>query len=316
MRVLVTGVAGNLGGRLARALAGRGVPLAAMPEVDEVLGLDVRRPPEASPKLRFVNHDVALPFPAALAQAPIDAAIHLAFILGPARDELRARRINLGGTESFLAFCEAAGVGHLLYLSSTTVYGARPDNPPLCTEATAPRPHDDYLYSRHKGATEAMFAAYALRHPEAAVTVLRACPILGPGLGNAIAPLARQPLLPRVVGHDPPMQFLHVEDLVAAVLLCLRRRPRGVYNLAGAEPVPYSRVARLLGRRTVPLPSWLLYPLVGLLWRLRLVEGPPAGLAFIRYPWVAATEKLARDVGFTPRYSSREALLAFVEGAG
>ena len=335
MRVLVTGVAGHIGSRLAQALEGE-------PSVNEVIGLDLKAPSAQGSKLRFLQHDVSAPFPAAMAEAGIDAAVHLAFVLDPGHDEARIRRVNIEGTRSFLAFCEAARVAHILYLSSTAVYGARPDNPPLLTEEMHPRPREgpshcvgalalrlrsgqaragwvskeDYFYSRDKATSEAMLNGYAARHPEATVTILRACPVLGPATGNAIAYLSRQPLLPRVAGHDPPMQFLHEEDLVAALLLCLAKRPAGVYNLAGEGAMPYSEVARILGKRTAPVPFWLLYPLVGLLWGLRLADGPPSGLAFIRYPWVAATDKLAREVGFTPRYSSREALLAFARERG
>jgi hypothetical protein len=63
------------------------------------------------------------------------------------------------------------------------------------------------------------------------------------------------------------------------------------------------------------LPAWVLYPLVQALWRLHLQNDSPAcGLDFIRWPWVASAEKLRRETEFAARYTSREALEAFLSG--
>jgi hypothetical protein len=75
----------------------------------------------------------------------------------------------------------------------------------------------------------------------------------------------------------------------------------------------YSDVAREAGRRRVAIPAQVIYPLVGIIWRLGLQRSsPPEGLDYIRYPWVASSEKLKRETGFAFRYTSLEALRAFV----
>jgi nucleoside-diphosphate-sugar epimerase len=69
----------------------------------------------------------------------------------------------------------------------------------------------------------------------------------------------------------------------------------------------------LSGKRLIALPSALLSFIMGLTWRLRLQEeSPPAGLEFIKHPVVLSTEKAERELGFKFRYSSREALAAFL----
>jgi len=112
------------------------------------------------------------------------------------------------------------------------------------------------------------------------------------------------------------MQFIHEEDMTHILMECLRRRLGGIYNVAGEGTIRYSQVAALLGRRLVPLPAFLLYPLTEALWRLRvasLADGPAAGIPFIRYPWVADASKLKRALGIASLRSSREALLAFAQ---
>jgi len=43
-------------------------------------------------------------------------------------------------------------------------------------------------------------------------------------------------------------------------------------------------------------------------WAMRLprVEAPPGQIDFILYPWIASNEKLKAELGWTPRYTSRE----------
>ena len=68
------------------------------------------------------------------------------------------------------------------------------------------------------------------------------------------------------------------------------------------------------GRRVVRLPAWLLYPLTQITWSLRLQSDSPAmGLDMVRYPWLASTEKIEREMGFRPRYSSWDAWETYVK---
>ena len=43
-------------------------------------------------------------------------------------------------------------------------------------------------------------------------------------------------------------------------------------------------------------------------WKLRLpnVEAPPGQIEFVLHPWIASNEKLKTELGWTPRYTSRE----------
>ena len=77
----------------------------------------------------------------------------------------------------------------------------------------------------------------------------------------------------------------------------------------------WHEMASARGRRVLSMPAWLLYPLTpssrGL---VRLQSDSPAmGLDMIRYPWFASTEKIQREMGFRPRYSSSDAWQAYVE---
>ncbi len=63
-----------------------------------------------------------------------DALVHLAFILNPMHDEAAMYEIDVGGTHNVLEAAADAGVGQVLVTSSSTAYGAFPDNPVPLTE--------------------------------------------------------------------------------------------------------------------------------------------------------------------------------------
>ena len=313
-RVAVTGAAGYV----ARTLMAR---LAREPTVERILAMDVRPLPAESAKgpVVFARHDVTRPFGPLLRKHRIDALAHLAYVMRPSRDREAARRVNVDGTASALASCEDAGVRHMLYLSSTSVYGAHADNPPLLGEEAPPRPPRGFQYSEDKAAAERLIADFAASRPDFSAVVLRACPALGPSADNFIASAFSKPFLVGARGHDPHMQLVHEDDLAEALCRCLLSRVSGTYNLAGDGLIRWSEMARIFGRRVLWMPGPLLRFLVGVSWALWLQsDSPPSGLDFITHSWAASNDRARRELGIRPRHTSRQAWAAFASrnGAG
>lgn len=305
-RVAITGAAGYLGSALARALAD-------VRDVEAIVGIDIRQPQQPAPQLHFYQKDITTPLAPIFTQEGVDTVVHLAFLLNPTRDRRLSRRVNVDGTANVLRASEEAGVKHLLFMSSATAYGAHRDNPTPLTEEAPLRPNSGMTYAQDKAQTDLMAQAFAREHTKMAVTILRACPVLGPTADNFVVRGLFRSAVYKVAGHDPPMQYLHEEDLLRLLLHCLRNRVAGTYNVAGEGTVPYSELARLSGKRLVSLPPGLLELLASLSWSLHLQsDGTAAGVAFIKYPWVASTEKLKREAGFSPRLSSRETLASLI----
>ena len=69
-------------------------------------------------------------------------------------DRLAAHRVNVGGTSNLLDASAEAGVRRIVYLSSTSVYGAHADNPPMLTESSPARPVRGFQYSEDKAEAE------------------------------------------------------------------------------------------------------------------------------------------------------------------
>ena len=310
LRVAVTGAAGSVGAALVERLAGSD-------GVDGIVALDVLPVSAPHPKVTAFRRDIREPIADVLGAHGVDAVVHLAFLLRPGHDRQAARRVNVDGTARVLHDCRAAGVRRLVYLSSTTVYGARPGAELPYTEDSPVRPVRGFQYAEDKAATERLLEGFGADDPGARVTILRGCPAMAPGSGDTVTRLYSRLARVRIAGADPEMQFIHMDDVVKALERCLLEPVPGVFNVTGEGTVAYREVARVAGRRPVPVPAHLLAFLVQAAWVLRLQSDSPAcGLAMMRWPWVASNEKLVRETGFRPRYTSREALSSSALAAG
>ncbi|MCY4654646.1 MAG: NAD-dependent epimerase/dehydratase family protein [Dehalococcoidia bacterium] len=302
LRIGITGASGYIAGKLI-------CELQESAAADMILATDIRSPSvEYSSKVKFAHWDVSENRPDIFARHQVDTLIHLAYVLNPARQDARARLVNVAGTENALQASEQAGVRHVIYLSSTSVYGAHADNPELLNETDPVRPLEGFQYSRDKVAAESLVSEFASRNPEIAVTILRVCPVMGPNADNFIAKAFRKPLLPGIGSADPPMQFLHEDDIVQTLIRCLERRPRGIYNVGGDGAIRWGEMVAMMNRPVVRLPAPIWYLLTSAAWHLRLQSDSPAsGLDFVRYRWTASTDKIRSAIGIEFRYSSRAA---------
>jgi UDP-glucose 4-epimerase len=303
--VAVTGISGYIGDQLLRRLD-------KLDGVERIVGLCRSQPKSASPKLRLYSQCVRKPFGEVLSENGVDSAIHLAFVVPPAKDR-NEHEIDIEGSRNFLQACDEASVKNLMYVSSHTVYGPHRDNPVSITEDRPLRPLSSFPYSWNKAQAERMFQEYAEGHPEKCVTIVRSCTVVGP-TGSTGFNVLLMPVMVRVSGYDPPWQFVHEDDLLDLMLTLLTEEQGGVFNAAGEVGVPYSEIISTAGKLSVPLPAGVLSRLLALSWRLHLQSSSPVGgLEYIKYPIIISTEKLKQTLGFRFAHTSREALLSFLQ---
>jgi UDP-glucose 4-epimerase len=123
----------------------------------------------------------------------------------------------------------------------------------------------------------------------------------------------KPPVMIGVDRFDPPMQFVHEDDLIKVIETLLAQKRGGVFNVAGRGELRYSEVAGMVGKKLLRLPDGLLKFLIRMSWALHLQsESPVSGLEFVKYPPVVSTDKLTRETGFRFQYSTKEALSSFV----
>ena len=310
LRIAVTGASGYIAGRLISRLH-------ESDRVQTILATDIRPPPAPySRKVKFVHWDITQSRPDIFATHKINAVVHLAYILNPGRCPDHARRVNVAGTDNVLQACEASEVRHILYLSSASVYGAHPDNPPFLTETDPIRPVEGFQYSEDKVAAESRLAVFSERNPSAVATILRVCPVMGPNADNFIARAFQKPILPAIADADPPMQFLHEDDLIRALTLCLQQRPAGIYNLAPDDTIRWSEMVSMMNRPLIRLPAPVWHSLTSAAWRLRLQNDSPAcGLHFIRHRWTISPQKIKSALSLQLRHTSQSASQSYADAA-
>jgi UDP-glucose 4-epimerase len=309
-RILVTGSSGYIGGRLVGALAEKRW-------VQRVVGIDLAPPRETPPKFRFVAQDVREPAADVMRREEIDTVCHLAWILPPIHDRPLMEDINVRGTETVLSAAAGAGVSQLLVTSSTTAYGFHPDNDVPLTEESPLRGNDEFTYSKNKKGVERLLAGFAAKNPGVTLTILRGCFVVGPGFTNPLSAHLKKRLVV-ISCKTAPFQFVHEDDFVAVMLLCIEKKIGGIFNVAAEGTMTFPEMIRALGNTPVRLPYPVLYLANNLAWYLRLsfvTEFPSTALALMRWPWIATSEKLIRQTGYRFRYDTRGAFFDFVRHA-
>ena len=97
----------------------------------------------------------------------------------------------------------------------------------------------------------------------------------------------------RLGDEEPPAQFLHIDDLAAAIETVAVSEYDGVVNVAPDGWVPGDRVRALLGRRwQIPVPRWVREQLWALQWRFQRGPIPPGLGPYTTTSWVVANDRL------------------------
>ncbi|HEY4397751.1 MAG TPA: NAD-dependent epimerase/dehydratase family protein, partial [Acidimicrobiia bacterium] len=249
--IAVTGASGLVGQRLLPRLADEA-------QVTRLIGLDVRDPRRRVRNLTFHRVDIGGAELKPLLEAA-EVLVHLATVVDPVPDEAVMARVNVEGTRRVLDAAAAVGVRKVIRVSTAAVYGAWPNNPVPLTEDATLRPNPGFAPAVHAAEVERLLAEWREEHPAVTVTTLRSAPVLGAGAERLPSRLllGRPPL--RVRGAGPPVQVVHVDDLVDALLLAVGNDLPGTYNVAADGWLGSDDAQALLPRSLLPpLPAELL----------------------------------------------------------
>jgi UDP-glucose 4-epimerase len=302
MKVLVPGIAGLLARKVATRLSAAG---------HQVIGIDPRGWPGAPKEIEL--HAVDIRKRAAqdvFRRHRPEAVIHMATISALQADPEERYRINLGGTRSVFEHSAGYGVQRVVFVGRHTYYGAGPDAPLYHTESEPPQELGSYPELADLVAAD-LYAANAIwRLPGLQTVVLRVCYTLGPSGHGTLAGFLRGRFVPMVLGFDPLFQFMHEDDAAEAIVTALSTGLRGVYNVAGPQPLPLSVIAEEAGRRPLPLPETVLAVLLGRAGLPRLSRG---ALAHIKYPIVIDAAAFRRDSGFAHRFDELTTVQTFAD---
>jgi UDP-glucose 4-epimerase len=301
--VLITGICGRLGRRLARGLH-RERP---------VLGIDRR---EFRGKPKDILHD---PFDIRRRKTrdifrahSLAAVVHLGIMHDPRASSSEHHTWNVVGFQKLLEYIAQYQVPKLVLLSTSAAYGPGPDNPQFLTEDAPLLGSARFSGLRDLIEVDMLAQSFFWKRPEIETVILRPAHILG-SVRNADSNYLRLPRIPTLLGFDPMMQVIHEDDVVRAIRLALRPGIRGIFNLAGPPPLPLSKLIELTGRPRLPLPHFIAEAVVERLWSLRVTSFPAPELDHLRYVCMVDDRRARELLGFTPLYDAKATIRAVFE---
>lgn len=233
----------------------------------------------------------------------VDTVVHLDRWPCPVRDD----EGEAEGTR--LVRAATTGVRHVVVVSSAAVYGAWPDNPVPLTEDAALRPNPGGDYALGKAETERRWGEWATGHQEGALAVLRPAQVVGDDEEQWVAVALRAATRWGIGNKEAPAQYVHVDDVAAAVALAVERRLDGIYNVAPEGWLEGGEVQALAGTPLrLPVPPVLAAALARWCWSRGLGGVAPEWVPYATHPWVVAGDRL-RAEGWEPAHTGAQTLL-------
>lgn len=325
-RIIITGTAGFIGSHLARTLLEQGHEIWSLDNFSDFSPLSLKQD-----RLRtldgFANHhfrqgslenadDVAALF----ANARPDLVIHLAAQAGVRYSLLNPQAYiasNLQGFANILEESRKAQIRHLVYASSSSVYGANATMPFAETDGTS---HPLSLYAATKKSNEAMAHSYSNIYG-LPTTGLRFFTVYGPWGRPDMATFLFADAIMRgkpidVFNHGQMRRdFTYIDDIIGGIIGAANTvpQPRNDWDAQRADP-SFSRAPWALYNLGNNRPSDLLYVISLLEKELgreaikNLLPMQPGDVP----ETCANIDRAQRDFGFTPQTGIEDGIRQFV----
>ena len=306
--VLVTGVSRPLGARVATALQ-------ADPGIERVIGVDTVPPTTTLGRTEFVRVDIRTPSIAkVIASAEVDTVVHLNLVTSSTGARAPMKEINVIGTMQLLAACQRSPhMRKLVVRSSAAVYGSSPRDPAVFTEDDEPVEAPSSGYAKDAVEVEGYVRGLMRRRSDLTVSLLRFANFIGLGVDSPLTRYFRMPVVLTVLGFDPRLQFVHLDDGVEVLRRMAVEEHPGTYNVAGDGVLLLSQAIRRAGRPTLALPAQAVATIGDMGRRFAGWSGYSAELQrWLTYGRVLDTSRLAAELTWRPKYSTEAAFADYV----
>lgn len=303
LRVLVTAGSSRFGALVVAALERRD-------DVATVIAVDDRAPGAPFGRAEFVRLGQGMTqLPRIVRGADVDVLVDVRAAAAMAPLDERALTGHAAVSERVTTACTEDGspVGRLVTVGSVHRHGWGRDLPAFLTEQVEPPTAPRGALAKALAQIEQGAVAARARRPGLELTTVRLADHVGPAGSGILQAADRLPLLPTVLGFDPPVQVVHEEDAAAAVAHVVGLRLDGPYLVAADGTLALSEALRILGRAHAPvLPPWGTGVIAGVLGRAGL--GGAHELAGQLRRGRGIDNRRLKATGFSFRSTSREAL--------
>lgn len=306
MKALVTGANGFTGSHLVKALEQHGNSVVALVRKSSNLAR------LSNCKVQLIYGEITDRDALQQAMVGVDTVFHTAaYVELGLVNETQMDRVNVEGTRAVLEVAQKSGVSKIVYCSTIGIYG---DTGGKVVDETFRRTQTDFssAYDRTKYTAQQLVDQFAAQG-------LPVVSVMPSGIFGAddphFGPVLQQYLkgwLKLWVGGDRVTGIVHVDDLVAAMLLAAEKGKIGEHYIISAGDLTTREMFELLAKETsIPVPGEVPKPLVRLVGNILDPIGgifkwqPPLSRERVHYVYdrcvrVDAT-KARRELGWQPR---------------
>lgn len=308
MKILVTGIAGFIGSNLGRGLVARGVEVVGLDNFDDFYdrGMKERNIADLAGQVEIVEGDILdQPFiDKLLSTTRFDTIVHLAALPGvrpSIESPARYQRVNVEGTAVIADSMARHGVKHLVFASSSSVYGYNRQRPYRESDDVS-APASPYGASKRS----AELLLYSLQRIHGfGVTSLRYFTVYGPFQRPGMAiykfcrAIERGEKITMFGQGDTSRDYTFVDDIVDGTISAIDKAAEGyrVYNIGNNQPVTLRDLIGKLGEALGQTPT---------------IEQLPEQPGDVRHT-LASIEAAQRDLGYQPKTTIDEGLRRYVE---
>jgi len=326
MKIMITGAAGFIGSTLGMRLLERGDEVVGVDNLNDYYDVNLKKARlkrlNQLPGFHFLQQDIAdrQAMERLFASQRFDAVMNLAAQAGvrySIENPMAYVEANLVGFRNILEGCRHSGVGHLVFASSSSVYGSNTRLPFAEGDSVD---HPVSLYAASKKANEMMAHAYAhlYRLP---CSGLRFFTVYGPWGRPDMALfkftrgiLAKEPI-PVFNRGDMIRDFTYIDDIVEGVVRVIdqpatpnpawdsnapdpatSQAPYRIYNIGNSRPVPLLRYIEVLEEN------------LGIKAQLNLLPMQDGDVPAT----CADVSRLQQDLGYRPQTTVEEGVARFV----
>ncbi len=309
MRILVTGGAGFIGSSLCERLASLGHAVEIIDNFNDYYSPLVKRQNLfdliQKKNVHLTEGDICDPqiLNECFARSKPDRVVHLAAWAGvrPSIEKpLLYQRVNVEGTAAILEACRTHGVRHVIFASSSSVYGDR-EQVPFCEDDNVDFPISPYAASKKAGELlcHVWHHLYGLN-----IYALRFFTVYGPRQRPdlAIHHFAKQMMagLPCVLYGDgsTSRDYTYIDDITDGILSAIDRvNGFEIVNLGNSTPTRLDQLVLMLGEA------------MGITPEIRFEPTKPGDVTRT----FASTAKASRLLDYHPKVSMQEGLSRFAE---
>jgi UDP-glucuronate 4-epimerase len=328
MKILITGTAGFIGFHLAKRWLDEGHEVIGVDNINDYYDVSLKyvrllktgverekieygKPVQSKTHEKYhfvkINLEDAVALEKLFADEGFDTVVNLAAQAGVRYSILNPHayiQSNIVGFTNLLESCRRYPVRHLVYASSSSVYGNDAPAPFLeSTKTDSPVS----LYAATKKSNELMAYSYSHLY-EIAATGLRFFTVYGPYGRPDMAPM----LFADAISNKKPIKvfnngnlsrdFTYIDDIVEGIFRVMRKMPvatppHTIYNIGCSQPVQLMDFIRTLEEAIGKKAILEMYPM------------QPGDV----YQTYADTSALMRDFGYSPNVSLREGIDRFVK---